>query len=106
METMEAVGKTGRGGARVGAGRKRISDIERKTRTVYCDSQELLVVKALLATLRRVDAANRDIAAAKGDAARHKAAVLHSILVQDEVKAMTIAQLVDDSGAIILGNLK
>ncbi len=69
------------------------NDIPRKSHAVYCNQNELKIVKVLLKELRRIDAAREEINKAKGKAAEHQAAVRHLIVVEKEVKSVTIQNL-------------
>ena len=73
------------------------NDIPRKGHTVYCNRNELIMIKALLKELRRIDAARKEINKAKGKAAEHLAAVRHSILVEEAVKAVTIQEMLEEA---------
>ena len=53
------------GGARPGAGRKP-NEIERKHRTVYCNSLEFKGLKNVLTVLKELDKANKRLAKSKG----------------------------------------
>lgn len=78
---------------------RKSNDIPRKTRSIYCNQNELKIVKALLKELRRIDAARQEINRAKGKAVEHQAAVRHLIAVEEEVKFVTVRKLLMEANA-------
>ncbi len=96
----EVTEKKGRGGARAGSGRKK-ADIPRQCRSIYCNDEEMKLLREVLHEIRRIDAANKDLAKAKGKPDEYRVANNRLFAVADAVKGKTIAQLVTDSGAIL-----
>ncbi len=95
--------KKGRGGARAGSGRKR-SKFPRKCRTVYCDGEEIKLLKAVLQEIRRKDAAQTEYEkaiAAISDEDEKFHLMKHMLAVKADVEGKTLAQLIEDSGAML-----
>lgn len=86
--------ESARGGARVGAGRKR-NEIPRRRHTVYCNSKELAYIKEFLREIRRVDLTRKEINKVKGQAEPYDRAVRSSIEVEESVRNTKISDLVE-----------
>ncbi len=83
---IDEIGKKGRRG-------RKPNDIPRKGHTIYCNRNELIMIKALLKELRKVDIARKEISKAKGMEIKHLAAVRHLMKVQEEVKSVSIQEM-------------
>ncbi len=73
------------------------NDIPRKGHTIYCNRNEFILIKTLLHELRRIDAARKEIAKAKGKASEHLEAVKHLMMTAEEVKAVTIQKMLKEA---------
>lgn len=81
------------GGARSGAGRKP-NEIERKHRTVYCNSLEFKGLKNVLTVLKELDKANKRLTKSKGNADEYKAALNHVVLVRKALCNLKLGELI------------
>lgn len=81
------------GGARPGAGRKP-NEIERKHRTVYCNTSEFKGLKNVLTALKKLDKANKMLAKSKGNADEYNAALNHVILVREDLCNLKLGELI------------
>lgn len=89
---MEEQKKNGRGGFRPGAGRKR-NDFPSKRHTVYCDPDELFLIKALLKEVRDEKKAWKPVYAAKSGSDEQYAAFEKAKDMTEKVNSTTIAVL-------------
>ena len=81
------------GGVRPGAGRKP-NEIERKHRTVYCNSLEFKGLKNVLTVLKELDKANKRLAKSKGNVDEYNAALNHAVLVREALCNLKLGELI------------